>query len=166
MKLFFSLALISLSIMVIAAEPRLANGGTAGAVIVHPASPHATELRAARELARYLQAVTGATFDVRPENEAAPGQPAVYVGQSDYARAHGVDFAPFHPEEWLIRTTEDGNLILTGGKYVGIIYAVYDYLEKQCGIHWLDETCEIVPKNPELLMGDWNLRRMPSMAVR
>lgn len=99
MKSFFAIALLCLPFLGGTAEPTLATDGKARLVIVHPASPHATELRAACELARYLQQVTGVPFEVLAENELVTGQRAIYVGQSVFAQAHGVDFALFHPEE-------------------------------------------------------------------
>ena len=69
------------------------------------------------------------------------------------------------PEEWIIRMQPDGNLILTGGSLVGIIYSVYDYLER-CGVRWYDEEAERVPKDASLRVGEFNIRRRPSFSGR
>ncbi len=142
----------------------LQSGGKAAYVIGIPKQPHPTESRAAKELATYLKKVSGADFSILTEDQ-IHGLPAIYVGQTKRA-AQEANLAEFHPEEWFIRTTADGSLILTGGKYAGIFYAVVDYLERQCGIRWLDETCEVVPRNPQLGIGKWDLRRKPSFALR
>ena len=134
-------------------------------VIAKPVNARPTEARAAKELAAYLTKITGAEFEIIEENVVPAGQKAVYTGQSTYAAKTGIDFKELAPEEWIIRMQPDGNLILTGGSLVGIIYSVYDYLER-CGVRWYDETAELVPKNPSLRVGEFNIRRRPSFSGR
>lgn len=144
----------------------LVVNGNAAYVIAHPSQPHATEKRAAQELALYLEKITGKPFEIVSEGHEPAEKHIIFVGQTDYAKCHGVDYASFAPEEWLIWTQPDGNVILGGGKYVGIYYSVCDYLERQFGIRWLAEDCEIVPENPKAETGNWHLRRKPAFAVR
>ena len=112
-------------------------------VIAKPVNARPTEARAAKELAAYLKKITGADFEIVEENAVPTGQKAVYTGQSAYAANAGINFKELAPEEWIIRMQPDGNLILTGGSLVGIIYSVYDYLEL-CGVRWYDEEAERV----------------------
>ena len=135
-------------------------------VVAIPENPLPAERKAASELTQYLNRITGASFPVRSENTVTPGQKAVYVGQTAYAKKNGIDFRQLDQEEWIIRSMPDSNLILTGGKLRGILYAVYDYLERQCGVLWLDETAEAVPSNPMLEVGEWNLQRKPYFGNR
>ena len=163
-KIWSSLILIIIGCNSSFCTEYLQKEGKASYVIAIPENAHFTENRAAGELAEYLGKVTGVRYQILQENQLS-GKKVIFVGQTERAKKE-IDLASFQPEEWLIRTTNDGNLILTGGKYAGIYYAVVDYLERQAGIRWLDETCEIVPKNPFLQIGKWNLRRSPSFALR
>ncbi len=158
--------LLAVAGSVAAATPQWSRNGVADYAIAIPAQALPTERKAAAELARYLGEITGAEFPVVAETGLAAGANAVYVGQTDYARANGVDFDTLAQEEWIIRTMPGGDLILTGGKLRGILYAVYDYLERQCGIRWLDETVEVVPSDPGLAVGEWALQRQPYFGNR
>ena len=51
-------------------------------------------------------------------------------------------------EEWVIRT-DNGSLVITGGRPRGTLYGVYEFLEGQ-GIVWADETTEFVPSLAEI----------------
>ncbi len=134
-------------------------------VIAKPINARPTEARAAREFAAYLKKITDVEFKIVDENAVPAGQKAVYTGQSAYAAKAGINFKELAPEEWIIRTQPDGNLILTGGNLVGIIYSVYDYLER-CGVRWYDEAAEMVPKNSSPSVGNYNIKRRPSFSGR
>jgi len=148
------------------ADFHLAENGKANYVIAKPVEAHAVEEQAATELAEYLGKVTGIRFDVVTEDVVPSGRKAVYVGQTKFAGSRDIDWSGFGQDEWLIRSFEDGALVLGGGKYCGIYYAVVDYLERQAGVRWLDERCEVVPVNKDLEVGTWNLRRKPSFKIR
>ena len=49
----------------------------------------------------------------------------------------------------MIRTVGD-NLILTGGRPRGTLYAVYEFLERPVGCHWLDR--ETIARRPRSSM--------------
>jgi len=127
----------------------LAKDGTAAAVIVTGSSPTEAEQTAVRELADYLGQSTGGTFDVLAESEAPSGSPCVYVGFTDYAEGQGVSPGDMGPEAWLMRTV-GADLILTGGRPRGALYAVYRFLEDVVGVHWWNPFEESVPHRPTL----------------
>ncbi len=108
--------------------------------------PTPAEITAAGELAKFLKSVTGAEFKTVKESEIPADGKAIYLGQTQYAAKHGVDYGKLGREDWVIRTTPDGNLILSGGRPRGTLYAVYEFLEKSIGCRWLDETNEIIPR--------------------
>ena len=166
MKYLRQILMLCAGMFTVSASPLWLRDGKADYVIAVPAEPLPTEQKAAAELAQYLKKITGCDFAVMSENQVAAGQKAAYVGQTVYAHNNGVDYKSLDQEEWIIRSMSDGNLILTGGKLRGILYAVYDYLERQGGVRWLDETVEVVPFNPMLAAGTWNLRRKPCFGNR
>ena len=90
-------------------------------VIAVPEKCSDLEIMAKDDLAGILKKITGADFQIVPENQVKG--PAVYLGFTNYARKNGADFTKLENEEWLIKTSGK-NLILTGGGIVGPYYAV------------------------------------------
>lgn len=144
-----------------AADFTLSAGGQTSYSIAVAQSPIPAEVTAANDLAKYLKAVTGAEFKMVKESDVTAGNQAIYVGQTTYAAAARVDFNKLGQEEWVIKTTADGNLILSGGRPRGTLYAVYEFLETQVGCHWLDETNEIVPEISQLKIPSLNVQGQP-----
>ena len=141
-------------------------GAGGKAVLGIRTAPGATlaEQTAAQELSTYLGTVIGAVPAVA-EEAAGPGGPAIYVGATRFAVAHGVDCAALGSEEWVIKTV-DGSLVLAGGRPRGVLYAVYRFLEDQVGVHWWNPWEESVPATPNLSVGDLDLRGKPVLAYR
>ncbi len=146
-----------------AAPALIASGGEALMAIAVGANPTAAERTAANELAAYLGKMTGANFSQVTEGDAPPGRRALYVGWTSFARGHGADPSQLGPEEWVVRTVGK-DLVLTGGRPRGTLYAVYEFLEQDLGCHWLDERTEVVPSRPKLALP--HLRRTGKPAFR
>ncbi len=131
--------------------------------IVIPGNPSVMEKIAADELALYLGRVFAAEFTVAKEGDDGSG--LIYLGNTEFAAGHGVDFAAFANEEWLIRSTADGRLIL-GGSNRGVMYAAYQFLEKHLGVRWFDEFNERVPKLETVSFDELNERGRPGFTIR
>jgi hypothetical protein len=144
-----------------ASDITLSSGGNTSYNIIVKQAPIPAEVTAANELAKYLKAATGAEFKIVKESNAATDKQAIYVGQTEYAAANGVDFNKLGQEEWVIKTTANGNLILSGGRPRGTLYAVYEFLENNVGCHWLDETNEVVPAISQLKISSLNIQSHP-----
>ncbi|MBI4471982.1 MAG: DUF4838 domain-containing protein, partial [Acidobacteria bacterium] len=148
-----------------AASLVLARNGRAETCIVLGAEAVSAERTAAAELAAYLGKVTGGTFNVVAETEAPTHGMRLYVGPTKAARRQGVRAEALGPEEWVIRTTDDG-LVLTGGRPRGTLYAVYRFLEDMVGVHWWNPWEETVPKLPALAVPRVNRRGKPTFLYR
>jgi hypothetical protein len=122
----------------------LARAGQSDYAIVQSASPTAAEGFAAEDLSAHLQKITGARFAVLPETAAAMPPCAIYVGWTDFARRQGIDVTALGDDEWVIKSCGK-NLVLTGGRPRGTLFAVYEFLEQQLGCHWFDEFTETIP---------------------
>ena len=144
-----------------ASDITLSSGGKTSYRIAVKQSAIPAEVTAANELAKYLNAVSASTFKIVEENKIALSDKAIYVGQTKYAAAHGVDFNKLGREEWIIKTTDDGNLILSGGRPRGTLYAVYEFLETNIGCHWLDKSNEIIPSVSLLKISSLNIQGKP-----
>ena len=99
------------------------------------------EKTAANELHVYLKKLCGA--DCKIANEKDVQAPAIYLGWTEVAKKAVGDLSKLGDEEWVIKTN-DGSLIIIGGRPRGTLYAVYEFLES-LGVVWADETTEYVP---------------------
>ncbi len=129
-------------------EVVLAEHGRTQHVIVQAAAATPAEQTAATELATYLARITGAEFRIVAEAADAAPSKAVYVGWTQFAAAHGVKCEQLGGEEWLVRPAGD-NLIVTGGRPRGTLYAVWELLE-HFGCVWAARDAELVPRKPTL----------------
>lgn len=130
-------------------------------------SPQAipAEKTAAEQLATYLGKVTGATFPVLEGGPLKPGAPAIYLGDTTFARAHGIDPTKLGAEESVVRTA-DGSLLITGGRPRGTLYGVLDFLENVVGVRWYTPWAEKVPSSPTLTLPALDRRVQPYLRFR
>jgi len=117
----------------------------AGAPIILPSDANIWEETAAEELSSYLEKATGKKLSIMTENANDQRKGLIYIGRTKYAMQLGVDFEAFNAEQWMIRTC-NGNLILTGGKPRGVLYAVFNFLESEIGVRWWSPWEEHVPQ--------------------
>ncbi len=148
------------------AEVWLARNGQAR-VAIH-CSPEATspELHAARELAAHLGEITGARFELHTNATVAPRR-AIVVGAGTLARKYfpDVNLAQAGPEEFVQRTRGQ-RLLLAGGRPRGTLYAVYRFLQEQCGVRWWMPWATNVPKRSTLRVPELNRRGQPAFEYR
>jgi len=147
------------------AKLELARNGQPQYAIVQGAQPTPAEIFAAQELSDYLAKVTGARFEVMSETASVLPVRAIYVGWTEFARKHGIEGQTLGEEEWIIKTL-DKNIILVGGRPRGTLYAVYEFLENQVGVHWLDEFTEVMPSKPMLKLNQLDVREKPLFVDR
>lgn len=133
--------------------------------IVLPVNATAVEKTAADELLTYVKKITGQTMAIVREGEQDGN--AVYVGATRYAANIQVTYPDNEfGEGWAIKAI-DGNLVLTGGKVRGTIYAVYHLLEDELGIHWWNPWEEHVPSNEHAeISADLDKCGVPAMKYR
>ncbi|HJN12826.1 MAG: DUF4838 domain-containing protein [Pirellulaceae bacterium] len=139
----------------------LARAGKSSCVIVQADNATEPEKFAAKELATFLKRVTGAEFPIAAEQLLTDDRASrIYVGWTRYATRRGVDTSKLGEEEWVIRTIDD-DLVLTGGRPRGTMYAVYEFLEDHVGCHWPDRKTEVIPSKPTLEVGPLNIQAEP-----
>jgi hypothetical protein len=143
----------------------LAQDGKAMATVTLAADATPAEESAARELVRYLEAATTASFLLRLEGDPDRGGPSIHVGPTELASILGPDASALEPEEWIIATSGE-RLLLYGGRPRGTLYAVYRFLEDQVGVRWWTPRDEFVPRLNKLEIPELNLRNKPAFAYR
>ena len=143
----------------------LTRGGRTDYAVVQAENATEPEKFAVQELTNFLSRVTGATFPVIEETALSGNTRGIYVGWTSYAERNGIDASKLGEEEWVIRSIGK-NLVLAGGRPRGTMYAVYEFLERQVGCHWLDQDTEVVPSKPDLKLGKLDIRAKPAFARR
>lgn len=142
----------------------LASNGGSDYIVVQSEKATKAEKFASAELAGYLEKITGAKFNIIKENAIArtdDGKKYIYVGNTEYAAKNGIDIGKLGFEEWVIRTDDSNNLIISGGRPKGTLYGVYEFLEKYCGCLWLDEQSETILKQKTLGIPEINVQDKP-----
>lgn len=150
----------------------LAQAGRTLYAIALADSASAPEKNAAAELAAYLKKITGAEFAIVAPSAAA-GRPVIAVGPgAAKAIAPKLDLtktgAKGLGEDGIVLKTVGKNLALTGaeGSKRGTLYAVYEFLERECGVRWWTPTEETVPSRPTLVVAPASTRYVPPFVYR
>jgi hypothetical protein len=143
----------------------IARDGKSPYTIVRADRAMEREEKAVQELRDFLGRVTGASLPVVAESALAGNARGIYVGWTKFAAQHGIETARLGEEEWVIRTVGE-NLIITGGRPRGTLYAVYEFLEQQVGCHWLARDTEIVPSRRTLEFPKPSLQAKPCIWMR
>jgi hypothetical protein len=161
-------ALVLLCATVTGAEAKmtLAERGKARCVIVRQPGATSAERYAAEELANTLRQITGAAVEVR-DTEPERGEAAIIVGPGPSASAAfpEVRLLTFGAEQVAIRT-KGNRLLLAGGRTRGTLYAVYRFLQDQCGVRWWTPWATTIPKKATLTVGDLAIDTKPAFESR
>lgn len=164
----------------------LVENGKPAAEIVLSEHPTRSAQFAAAELQYHVKKLTNTTLPIVTE-ATAPATVRVFVGESEATRMMGLKSENFAPQEYLIDFRKEG-LVLMGrdkndhGKvdYLtektfpkefdeqGTCYAVYDFLEKFCGVRWYLPTELGLVYEPvkTLTVSGRDIRRRPFMRYR
>jgi Domain of unknown function (DUF4838) len=144
----------------------IAEHGSARTVIVIQAGALPGEVRAAEDLASTLKQITGAEFNILRAPSSLP-KACIVVGQGNLASDAfpNVPFASLEPEQ-LVMETSGSRLLLAGGKPRGTQYAIYRFLQKECGVRWWTPWAATVPSHPNLRVPDTKLTEKPAFESR
>lgn len=134
-------------------------------IVVNKNKATEVELNAAEELRKYLGKICGADFKITNEPENKSALQKIYVGQTDFSIANGIDVSKLGREEWNMKTV-GANLILAGGVPRGSIYAVYEFLEKYANCHWFAEDTESIPFDKNFTVPEINIKGSPAFWFR
>jgi hypothetical protein len=142
----------------------LAQDGKTDYTIVTGSDAIPAEKTAARDLANHLKQITGATFAV--SSDAGDG-PKIVVGQSDLAKKllPNQNWDSFGSDGIVIKTVGK-DLILAGGRPRGTLYAVYSFLEDNCGVRWWTSSESDIPKKPTLQIESIDKTYIPKLVYR
>ena len=172
-------------------ELTLVKGGKPNASIVIAKTATKSAQFAAHELRWHVKQMTGAELPIVTDDQKVEGI-RILVGESAATRALRAKPGDFQPQEHVALFLPD-TLILMGDdkpdtgevKYdisnpnnyqtwpdfwggCGTLYAAYDFLEKCCGVRWLNpsETGTVMPQSRDLVVKGSELRRKPFFRTR
>jgi hypothetical protein len=155
--------------MVVHATPfDVIHDGHARAVVVTPELPNAVVSYAAQELVYHVAKATGATLAVVSEGGVPANAGArIYLGDTQAARAAGIDATKLARETFTLRTS--GNALFIAGNdsagdplerdtSAGTLFGVYEWLERDLGVRWLwpGELGTFVPKAAAVVVHEVN----------
>jgi len=169
----------------------LARDGKAAATIVLADVPTCAAQFAAAELQHHVAKITGAVLPVVGASQSVEGV-RVLVGESKATAALGLPGQPLEPQEYLIRLMPETVVLMGrdanrktkvryGGEEPqayrtwpdlfeeqGTCYAVYDFLERFCGVRWFrpGELGMIHPVSATLEVRGEDVRRAPAFKYR
>ena len=143
---------------------RLAEGGRALCSIVVPPDALELEQLAARELADHLEQVVG---DRPPVVDAATEGTRILVGRSPDIEqmVADVDLAALGTDGILMRTVGD-DLVLSGGRPRGVLFAVFTFLQDIVGVRWWAPDATHVPREPSLAIDRLDVAYRPPFDLR
>ncbi|MGH7144983.1 MAG: DUF4838 domain-containing protein [Planctomycetota bacterium] len=130
------------------------------------------EFYAARELAAYLECITGASFRVFA-TDAAPGAgPCLIVGRHNaladalltpLARQNGTPDA--ESQGFVIRAAGP-HLFLAGASPIGTLNAVHWFLDRELGVRWFASDCTRIPRRARLVWRPRSIEQSPRFEYR
>ena len=151
-KTLLTFMLLGVSLLLTAAELTLVQSGKGNAAIILGKKPTASAQLGAYELQHWVKKITGAVLPIRTET--ASEKVKIYIGDTLASRKNGIKKEDFKGENYVVRSTKEA-LFLAGNdsddftkvdyKKVGTfpknyfavngsLYAVYDFLEKECKV--------------------------------
>lgn len=140
------------------------QGKTTYSILISESAPP-SEHRAAAELQRFIEEMTGARLPIITDAE-EPGTNLVLVGDSNQVRKLGdnISFAELGAEGFVLRTQGE-HLIIAGGKPRGTMYGVYALLDS-LGCRWFTPEVSVIPKKATLVIKPLNETQKPAFEYR
>ena len=163
-QLAFLPPMICLASLSAGAQTVLVQEGKARASVVVPRDASATVRFAAEELARYIEAISGAKVPLASEGERIAGVP-IHVGPTQAARGALPAELAGQPESIMVRADSD-RVIICGGSGRGTLFAVYRFLEQALGCRWLAPDVELVPQQSTLRVDNLDVATAPAFDMR
>ncbi len=165
MKPFILTAVLFFTACQIHADLILADRGSSDYVIIIPDNTDKQTKESAATFSDIFRQMTGVELPVCQEGKEPAGKNRIAIGATGTAEKAGVKTAALAREEQVIKTAGK-DLILTGGKSLGVVFAVYDFLQNQGGCDWFDAWNVQIPKIDKFIIPELDIRKEPSFLFR
>ncbi|MCD6220629.1 DUF4838 domain-containing protein [bacterium] len=141
---------------------------------------------AAEELQHYLKKIVSRTFPIKKDTYSfSSSDKLILVGKSKYTKSLEEEVDKLYPEGFIIKTKGNNLFLLgedlakevdfshpipfsVGASHKGTLFAVYEFLEKYCGVRWFwpGESGEIIPKKKNICLGEIHIKEKPDFISR
>jgi hypothetical protein len=145
------------------ASSMAAGKGLGDYQIIMPENATEVEKQAAELLGKYLSEISGSTMSPLAEAD-AKGTNTIYIGQTNYAKAQGVDAGKIAEGGYQYKSVGN-NLIIAGGTKKGILYGVDDLLES-IGVKKFAPDYTFVPKGKAVSFANADKMYAPMIKYR
>ncbi len=162
-----------------AAQVSLVRDGKARAEVATADKPTATARYAAEELVRHVEKATGVALKIVTESAApADAHTRIYIGETQTARANGIEVERLPREAYVMRSVGndlfivgregDGDPFAERNPNVGTLFGVYEFVERVLGVRWLwpGDLGTYVPKTKTVELWSVNETQAPALAFR
>ena len=147
----------------------VAENGASDYSIVLPADANESEHFAALELQNFLVQSTGASVRIATDEQVTWSTGAKYIslGKNALLRASGItfDYTTLNLDGFFLKTV-GSSLFMDADVDRGLLYAVYDYLEKFVGVRFVADDETYVPTVERLAMYRTDVVEVPDFAMR
>jgi hypothetical protein len=156
----FFLPFYFLSLLTTAQHIDLTKQGVSSYIIITSSKPPKIEQQAAQSFQNYIQKITGATLPIANDAKPATAKEVVIGNTNRYRKPNGI------AEDGVLMKTINSKLIITGGSRYGVLFAVYELLERFLDCKMLSSNIEIIPTKPTLSLPEINYAHNPSFTFR
>ncbi len=158
------LLLLALSTSLAHAVPLVKNGKSDYSILIS-ATAIPSEQRAAQELQRFLEEMSGARLPIL-RDDAPSSANLIFVGDSAPLRrlAPNIPYQSLGTEGFVLQT-HGKHLVITGAKPRGAMYGVYTFLD-MLGCRWFTREVSRIPKRKNIETGPLNETHRPAFENR
>ena len=133
--------------------------------LVAPENPTEVEVRAVKELQRYIKEISQAELPILSDSEFS-GTYFVSIGNTRLVPDNKKNTKELEKDGFHIFTRGD-QLYILGGSGKGVLYGVYEFLEHYIGLKYFAIDTKVVPeKNSISLPGKIDDKQVPAMRIR
>ena len=129
----------------------------------------AADVKAAEDLADYLQRITGRKLAVEDQSEPGKDRYTIAVGENDYARELTEQLQEMDRDGFIIKSAED-RLLIRGYNSRATHFGVSYFLQKYCGVRWYlslpGNLGTVIPKQEEISLSIFANKQEPSFGIR
>ncbi len=131
--------------------------------IVTPLDPTRVEQKAASELQKYLEKISGIRLNIADDGSKMKTCEFV-IGNSNRV-PESIDILKVQPDDYIIRNFST-RIVLAGGSHKGTLYAVYSFLEKYLGCRFYGPDAETVTVQKNIHLPELNDTGHPAFTNR
>ena len=142
------------------------QNGTSQYLIVCSKDCHPAILTAAKVLQEFIQKSCGAYLPIveQADKETCP---VISLGNTSFFEKEKLSFnlADLGKDGFYIRTV-DKNILIVAAHARGVLFGVYEFLERAFGIKFLSPEETYIPKSKNVLLKKWDIREKPAFDNR